>query len=194
MPANQANVEYWFRLAYECLHGSCYGGSVDASLFIAWLAHLWLWIILVGYLLALIALISIVYTIVRLFELRKQEAEFYGKIIPLPGAEREGAHPRWDHIQSLTDSLNPNDWRSAIIEADILLEETLTQKGYKGAGLGEKLKAVAPGKLATLSDAWEAHKVRNQIAHEGSTFNIPDSLAKRTIAHYEAVFKELRVI
>lgn len=194
MPANQVNVEYWFRLLYECLQGSCYGGSVDASLFNAWLAHAWLWIVIVGYAFALIALVSIVYTIIELFELRQRESEFYSTLIASPNAERMDSHPRWDHIQSLVDSLNPNDWRSAIIEADILLEEVLTQKGYTGAGVGEKLKAVDPKKFSTLSDAWEAHKVRNQIAHEGSTFNIPESLAKRTIAHYETVFREFKII
>jgi len=194
MPANQANVEYWFRLVYECLHGSCYGGSIEASQFFASLAYLWIWIVVMGYVIALISLVSIVYSIMRLFELRNQEEEFYSTLIAAPGASKEDMHPRWQHIQSLSESLNPNDWRSAIIEADILLEEALTQKGYKGAGLGEKLKSVDTKKFATLSDAWEAHKVRNQIAHEGSTFNIPESLAQRTIAHYEAVFREFKII
>lgn len=192
MLTQQVNVEYWFRLLYECFHGTCYG-SVDLSQFLAWLAHLWLWIIIIGYVLAVLALISIIYSTVRLFELREREEKFYSTLIQQPGMERE-AHPRWEHIQALSESGNPNDWRTAIMEADILLDETLTLKGYSGAGVGEKLKSVGAKKFATLDDAWEAHKVRNQVAHEGSTFNIPESLAKRTISRYESVFREFNII
>lgn len=191
-PGNQLNTEYWFRLLYECFHGSCYG-SVDATQFYAWLAHLWLWIIVVGYLLAVLALIVIVYSTVRLFELRKREEEFYSTLLVEPGAEG-GTHPRFEHIQSLVSSANQNEWRTAILEADILLDDLLTKQGYVGAGVGEKLKAVDPTHFKTHKDAWEAHKVRNQIAHEGSAFDLTETLTRRTIAHYEAVFREFKVI
>ncbi|HUX80836.1 MAG TPA: hypothetical protein VMV38_00755, partial [Candidatus Paceibacterota bacterium] len=72
MPANQLNVEYFFRLAYDCFHGACYGKvSVNDLGVSAWLAHLWLIFIILGYVLALAALIIIIYVLVRLFELRK---------------------------------------------------------------------------------------------------------------------------
>jgi hypothetical protein len=193
MPGNQANVEYWFRLAYECLHGGCYGGSVDTSQFMAWLAHLWLWIIFLGYTIAIIALILLVYAMVRLFELRHREEDYYSTLL-IPAGAKGGTHPRWEHIQSLVESASSSDWREAIIEADVMLDEELTKQGYAGDGLGEKLKTANSAKFRTLQDAWEAHKVRNQIAHQGSAFDLSDSLAKRTIAHYEAVFREFNSI
>jgi hypothetical protein len=70
----------------------------------------------------------------------------------------------------------------------------LSRQGYSGESIGEKLKSVETADFNTLSDAWEAHKVRNQIAHEGSAFNLSDSLARRTLAHYEAVFREFELI
>ncbi len=195
MPGNQANVEYWFRLLYECLHGACYGssGSIDTAVFSAWLAHLWLWVIIIGYLLAVIALISIIYTTIRLFELRHHEHEYYSTLLVAPDAVG-GTNPRLAHIESLAESANPSDWRTALIEADILLDDLLTQRGYAGAGVGEKLKAVEPSAMSTLQDAWEAHKVRNQIAHQGSTFDLSETLARRTIARYESVFRELGIV
>lgn len=192
MVANQANVEYFFRLLYECIRGAC-TGRIDFSQFIAWLSHVWLWVILLGYALAIAALISLVYSTVRLFELRKREEEFYSTLIPIPGSETKG-HPRWQHINALAQGSSISEWREAIIEADILLDETLTHRGYVGTNLGEKLKTIDRSELGTLDDAWEAHKVRNQIAHQGSEFQLSDSLAKRTIARYEAVFRELGVI
>jgi hypothetical protein len=189
----QANVEYWFRLLYNCLHGACYGGSVDMSKFSAFLTHLWLWIIFIGYALAVIGLFVIVYCTIRLFELRERERKFYSTVIPAPGSE-SGANPRWQRIQELVDSEKASEWREAIIEADIMLDDLLTRKGYVGDGVGEKLKSVEPAGFKTLQDAWEAHKVRNQIAHEGSAFNLNDTLTRRTIAQYENVFREFDAI
>jgi len=188
MPATQANVEYWFRLLYECLHGACYG-SVNT----AWFAHLWLWIVAIGYILAIAALFVIVYTTMRLFELRRREEEYYGAVLVAPD-DVTGANPRWLHIEELANSANTSDWRTAILEADIMLDEMLARQGYTGESVGEKLKRVETSDFNTLNNAWEAHKVRNQIAHEGSAFALSDTLAQRTIARYESVFREFRMI
>jgi hypothetical protein len=192
MGPEQANVEYWFRLLYNCIYGACYGSPGITGLE-AWLAHLWLWITVIGYILAVIGLIVIVYCIVRLYELREREAEYYSTPLIPAGAEG-GAHPRWEHILSLLEGGNTSAWREAIIEADIMLDDMLTTQGYEGDGVGEKLKSADPDTFTTLQSAWEAHKVRNQIAHQGSSFDLSESLARRTIAHYEAVFREFKVI
>jgi hypothetical protein len=89
MQANQANVEYWFRLFYNCIRGACYG-TADASQFSALLAHIWLWIVVVGYVLAVVALVAIIYILIRLFELRKREDEYYGTLLLAPDADGGG--------------------------------------------------------------------------------------------------------
>lgn len=190
MPGNQANVEYFFRLLYECLHGACYGSMAGFSSF---LAHLWLWVIFIGYALSLFGLFVIIYCTVRLFELRKREEEYYGTLILASDAE-SGGHPRWKHIEELIDGTTASQWKEAIIESDILLDELLARRGYTGDGVGEKLKSIEKEELATLQDAWEGHKVRNQIAHQGSSFTLTEDFARRTVAHYEAVFRELKAI
>lgn len=191
MPATpQANVEYFFRLLYDLIYGS--HASLNYDAFASFVAHLWLWIIFIGYALSVIGLFVIVYATVRLFELRKREEEFYSTVIASP-EKGGGMHPRWEHIQTLLEGASPSEWREAITEADIMLDEVLTKEGYVGAGVGEKLKSVDT-ELGTLQDAWAAHKVRNLIAHQGSTFDLSETVAQRTIAHYEAVFRELNVI
>ena len=192
MPANQANVEYFFRLIYDCFHGGCYG-SVDTSEFTAWLSHLWVIIVYLAYLIAIVAFVVIIYSLIRLFELRKREEEFYGTLILAP-EEQGGMNPRWTHIQKLIESTNPSDWRAAIIEADIMLDDMLTRQGYSGAGVSDKLKNVERSDFTTLQNAWDAHKIRNQIAHEGTNFDLSQTLAQRTIAQYETVFKEFKLI
>ncbi len=190
MAANQANVEYFFRLLYDCIHGACYGSMAGLS---ATAAHIWIWITVIGYMLSVAGLFVIVYATMQLFELRKREEEFYSTPILQPEA-KGGMHPRWAHIQSLLEGGSPSQWREAITEADIMLEDSLTRAGYAGNGVGEKLKSVDQNELKTLQDAWEAHKVRNQIAHQGSTFDLSETVAQRTLAHYETVFRELNVI
>jgi hypothetical protein len=193
MSTEQLNVEYWFRLLYNCIRGSCYGTPGGFDQLSAWLAHLWIWITIIGYILAVIGLFVIIYVTVRLFELRKREEEYYETVIVAPEAAG-GTHPRWEHIQSLLESGAPSDLREAIIEADILLDDVLMRKGYVGDGVGEKLKSADPKTFHALQDAWEAHKVRNQIAHEGSAFDVSETLARRTLARFESVFREFKVI
>ena len=186
MPGNQLNVEYWYRLFYDCIRGACYG---SANGFAALLIQLWFWIIILGYALSIAGLFVIVYTTVRLFELRKREAQYYGTLITPPEAPG-GENPRWKHIESLMEGASASQWREAITEADIMLDDLLMRRGYTGVGVGEKLRSATRTDFHTLDDAWEAHKVRNQIAHEGSAFDLSETLARRSIARYEAVFRE----
>ncbi len=100
---------------------------------------------------------------------------------------------RLDDVYKHISSPNPNDWKLAIIEADIVLDDTLKQRGYTGVSLGERLKSISPQQLATLNDAWEAHKIRNRIAHDGADFVLTQRIAEDTINRYRRVFAELGV-
>ena len=102
--------------------------------------------------------------------------------------------PRWQKIEDLSNGTTSSEWREAIIEADIMLDDALTRQGFVGDGVGEKLKDADPTQFKFIQDAWEAHKVRNQIAHEGSAFNLSETLMHRTIAQYKNVFGELNEI
>lgn len=192
MPANQVNVEYWFRLLYECIYGTCYD-SIDLAKSLALIEDLWFWVIIVGYALSALGILIIMYVTMRLFSLREREELFYSTPIVLPESKRE-VSSRWQHIESLAGGTSMSEWREAIIEADIMLDDVLTQQGYVGEGVGEKLKSADSTNFSTLQDAWEAHKVRNQIAHEGSSFNLSAELARRTIARFAAVFREFKAI
>jgi hypothetical protein len=191
MSGSQVNVGSFFRSLYERAPGS--HTAVDYSGFQAFAAHIWVWIVVAGYVLSIIGFFVIVYATVRIFELRKREHLYYTTLIA-PTESAGGVNSRWQHIQSLASETSASHWREAIIEADIMLDNLLEQQGYVGDGVGEKLKAVEPSSFGTLQEAWEAHKVRNQIAHEGSAFNLSKELAQRTIARYEAVFRELKAI
>lgn len=101
---------------------------------------------------------------------------------------------RWQRVLSHIESPNESDWRLAILEADLILEEILEKMSYKGETIGEKLKSVERSDFHTLDEAWEAHKIRNQIAHDGSVFKVDHREAKRVVGLYEKVFKEFHLI
>lgn len=171
------------------------GGMLDTVL--ETLSFWWNIYSLVAILLSLIFFIGFVYARIRYGQL----SEFHSE--QLKKAEEEwarkyggvtGDNKRWSSVQEHIKSENPSDWRLAIIEADILLEDTLEEAGYSGTTIGEKLKTANPMSFTTVQDAWDAHKVRNEIAHAGNDFVLTKRLATETILKYERVFREFKVI
>ena len=75
-----------------------------------------------------------------------------------------------------------------------MLNELLDLKGYKGNTMADKLKQVERADFNSIDDAWEAHKIRNTIAHEGASFQINNREVRRIIGLYEKVFREFKII
>ena len=101
---------------------------------------------------------------------------------------------RWEKITAHLGSEKESDWRLAVLEADIMLDEFVTHLGYQGDSLGEKLKRIEKSDFTTLDQAWEAHAIRNKIAHEGAAFTLTEREGKRVINLYEEVFREFKYI
>jgi len=142
------------------------------------------------------------YCVIRLFEVRKKEHEYYHHEIEAyrrRHAEDEinarksasvSSNTRWDAVLQYLFSISPSDWRLAIIEADSMLDGLLDQLGFKRESLGDKLKAADQETFKKLTAAWEVHTVRNKIAHEGVDFELSHNEAKRIIAIYEDIFRQ----
>jgi hypothetical protein len=100
-------------------------------------------------------------------------------------------HPRFAIVQGYMSSNSEALWRIGILEADNMLAEVLRDKGYKGETVADMLKEAS---FKTVQLAWDAHGVRNRVAHEGSDFKLTEREAKRAFTLYESVFRELKVI
>lgn len=137
----------------------------------------------------------------------QSNAKFAGNIVKsnefnLPGAESTSGFAtvasagteQWRGIEKYMQSHNPSDWRLAILEADILLYDMLEQIGFQGDTIAEKLKSVDPASFNTLDDAWRAHKVRNNLAHEGASYELTYDEARKTINQFKKVFDEFYFI
>ena len=101
---------------------------------------------------------------------------------------------RWEEITRLANSVNESDWRRAIMDADIMLGAALEKQGYRGATVGDRLKDANPLQMTTLDIAWQAHKVRNDIAHAGEGHHLSEWDTKATIDFYRRVLEELGFI
>ncbi len=132
----------------------------------------------------------------RRYDLVKQK--MMKKIVPddkeNSAATETEVNPKWLLVEEHINSDDLNKWKLAIIEADIILSDLLNTLNLPGDTIGEKLKAVEESDFNTLNDAWEAHKERNKIAHEGSDHDLNQREAKRIINLYRNVFNEFDMI
>jgi len=101
---------------------------------------------------------------------------------------------RWAMITENVSSPRDSDWRLAILEADIVLDDMLKSMGTLGDTVAERLKSVNEHTLPSVQKAWEAHAVRNRIAHDGANFSLSQHEARRIISLFETVLKEGRFL
>lgn len=139
---------------------------------------------------------ALIYVSFKYYELREMEKEVYGDILEnvAQKASETDRNIRWEQVLVNLDSINEADWRVGIMEADNMLSEMLDAMEYHGDTIGEKLKSIEQSDFLTLSQAWEAHKFRNKIAHEGASFTFTKREADRIIDFYRQVFEEFKYI
>ena len=107
--------------------------------------------------------------------------------------ENHFKNERWQRILDHAGSDHPNDWKIAIMESDMILEEMLDKMGYQGNTIADKLKQIEKSDFLTIDDAWKAHKVRNRIAHDPS-FVLNKRETDKVIKRYQSVFEEFQFI
>jgi hypothetical protein len=100
---------------------------------------------------------------------------------------------RWGEIRRHMDSTKEVEWKFAIIEADKLIDIVFQKAGFPGATLGERMMNLKDGEIQNMQDLWDAHKIRNRLAHDLNYF-LRYTEAKQAILSYEKVLQELGAI
>ena len=140
--------------------------------------------------------------LIVIYSMRENEMreKLMSKVIPIEGEKKVNTentqvdNAKWKIVEEHMASDDASKWKLAILESDIILSELLESLKLKGEGVGEKLKNVESSDFDHIEEAWEAHKIRNAIAHQGSDFLLTQREAKRVIKLYESVFKEFEII
>lgn len=127
-------------------------------------------------------------------EIKKREKKYTDAHKPISVTTPQYKNPKWATVLMRLDSDSETEWRLAILEADNMLGDLLASRNIPGSTLGERLTNANAKTFKTLQGAWDAHKVRNSIAHEGSDFSLTAREAKRVIGLFEETFKEFNYI
>lgn len=98
----------------------------------------------------------------------------------------------WENIQKRLKSADQNGWKTAILEADHILNEILKMSGYLGK-LSDQLKILTADQLKNIEDVERAHAIHDKIKNDPS-FVITQEEAREVIAVYGQSFKELGLI
>ena len=99
---------------------------------------------------------------------------------------------KWEEIEKAANMKSEMGYKMAIIEADKLLDDAFKKLMMPGSDMGSRLKVIIY-KYPNLRKVWEAHIVRNKIAHE-SSFKLYDSTAKKSLNTYKEALKEIGIL
>ncbi len=155
----------------------------------------WGTLVILSVLFSLFLIAGTIYSVIRIFQIRRHEEErFVAAAHPVAARDIPKAQLRWNRIKEEISSENEQSWKLAILEADIMLNELLDVLAYRGETMADKMKQVERADWKTIDLAWEAHKVRNSIAHQGTMVRLGDREARRVIGLYEQVFKEFQFV
>lgn len=130
-------------------------------------------------LIALLVLSALAYVLIRQSAKTSQKKKPYtGMKVESQGEVYDLARvaPKWHEIQAMLKN-GPSGLRSALFEADKLLDYVMQARGFKGDTMGERLKNDGR-RLSNLNDVWAAHKLRNQFAHSLDHDIVPAQVQK----------------
>lgn len=109
--------------------------------------------------------------------------------------DRDDVQRRWAEIQALSRMSGPQNFQSAVIQADKLLDYCLSGLYAPGETMGERLKASREMFRDSVSyqAAWDAHKARNQFVH-GHDEEFFYHQAKAAMINFEKALRGLGLI
>lgn len=87
---------------------------------------------------------------------------------------------QWQDVAALADPARQ------LIAAESVFDALLAALGYRGS-FADKLKAAGP-RFSNTEELWQAHKLRNRVAHEVG-FSPSDAESRRAVAAFERALR-----
>jgi predicted Zn-dependent protease with MMP-like domain len=109
--------------------------------------------------------------------------------------DKKFVQDKWQEIEELVSLGGASQLKTAIMEADKLVDYVLKSHGVAGETMGERMKN-AKSKFSDYNDydnLWFSHKVRNSIVHE-TNHELGVGESRRTIEYFGKALKELRAL
>jgi hypothetical protein len=211
------NLQYWYCIIYSLGGGKCTdssmatvtkppgpegGAAFNALMDTMWSGVLvfwsgiadvatWVWhaYSTLAYAYSGFVAFAIASALAGLIFVRLRELGTYGT---LPPAEKrdDSRMKHWKELLALAMTTDPKQWKSAIVEADLMLGELLAELKYPGLNTAERMKGLPENAFSTVAVAWEAHRIKNFLSAGSSDFILTQREAFRVMKLYEQVFEE----
>lgn len=107
--------------------------------------------------------------------------------------ETRKAEKEWKGIKNKLAAEMESEWKLAVIEADKMTDSYLSQMGFEGANLGERLKKLDSAHISNIEEVREAYKIRSNIIHD-PTYKLSLEEAKKVLEIYEKALIDLHVL
>lgn len=105
---------------------------------------------------------------------------------------KEAYQARFLEIENKFKKENPASYVTTVINGDKLLDKAMMEMGVPGKTMGDRLKRCGD-KFTNLNGVWQAHKLRNAIAHETDVV-VSYKRAFNALAIYKQALKDLGAI
>jgi len=139
----------------------------------------------------LAAIVGVVYFVIET-GWYTQRADMFRHVVLQSDISKKHSLESWHKIQEHFYRGGESDLKVAILEADKLLNDSLKEAGVMGVQLGDRLKKATDQQIPNLNELWQAHKLRNQIAHEPN-FKLKRDLAERALGIYETALRNMGI-
>lgn len=98
----------------------------------------------------------------------------------------------WEDIVEQARDDNESERKLAIIEADDMIDSALSQMGYKGDNLMEKLDGLNEDIIPKINELRAAHRLKRDLVYDPNK-SVSKEEAEEVIKDYEATFKDLQI-
>ncbi|MDP3880976.1 MAG: hypothetical protein Q8Q32_02250 [bacterium] len=163
----------------------------------AWLASIqfaWMGVLRPIYIILSIIIILIgIYACIKFWPMR---AKVYWREKPTMNISKEDRkkNPRivkqWDAIAARANTRTAENIRLAVMEADALVDFFLKDAGYEGDHFADRLGKIRSSEIRNLERVWQAHRVRNDIAHTPG-YSLHDKVAQETLTAFRDFLIEM---
>lgn len=143
-----------------------------------------------AFIVSVICGLILIFILYKMRGLVKEEfLELKGELKP-PSEAGSAFDARWREIKNHANSFKESEWKFAVIEADKFVDDVLKSAGFRGETMGERLTIIKPDELLNLQYLWDAHKLRNLVAHDPN-FRLTHQQVLWAIEAFESVLREL---
>lgn len=114
------------------------------------------------------------------------------KGMKMPAIPKGRMQKKWAKIKDKLASGNVSQYKVAILEADVVIDKVLSDMGFGGKNVSERLEKIKPIQLYNYEEIKKAHLVRNRIIHEAD-FEIDKKQAEEVLEIFESLLKHLEL-